>query len=361
MWHRRTLYMLYAFHRTAGEVARAAPAAGRRVRNRHADLQPGSVTTTNSSDGSPRSGVHPRRRQRHPAPRVVDAADPKRQARTRRRCRHARRRRRRSRARPSTGPCGSNSTSLGEASTATRSVNRASVAESTQFASFSVSECSKDAGYSRREPSIMSNVSLAGARARATASQMRTSIARRAYGGRSREKPAGAHVDRAVQRARVGGAARRASMGQREAPRADRLVHFRVRPPFVWMSLEVVLVYLSFMIAFYITFFGREMYNFLLRLDGGRVTMQTKCAGCRGKEDEEIELAGRGRRRSCTTKSSTARPTSTTCARIRRLGARRSRASRRSTWRCCCSSSRRLRWSSSSRCASCTTTPSRSR
>ena len=27
-------------------------------------------------------------------------------------------------------------------------------------------------------------------------------------------------------------------------------------------------------------------------LDGGRVTMQTKCAGCRGKEDEEIELGG---------------------------------------------------------------------
>ena len=153
----------------------------------------------------------------------------------------------------STGPCGSNSTSLTEASTATRSVNRASVAESTQFASFSVSVCSKDAGYSRREPSIMSNV---GARARNRISQMRTSIARRAYGGRSREKPPPVRTWIERFNERESAALAKGIDGAKEKRRGlDRLVHFLCGHRFVWMSLEVVLVYLSFMIAFYITFF----------------------------------------------------------------------------------------------------------
>ena len=103
------------------------------------------------------------------------------------------------------------------------------VAESTQFASFSVSVCegSKDGGgYSRREPSIMSNVSLVGARARNRLSQMRTSIARRAYGGRSREKPPPVRtwIERFNERE---SAALAKSGGEKEKRRGlDRLVHF---------------------------------------------------------------------------------------------------------------------------------------
>ena len=94
MWHRRTLYMLYAFHRTAGEgppaPALKPPAGAYGTATPTRNLA--SVTTTNSSNGSPRMAAPPaaavsqvwRRRCRR-----SEAASP-----ARRRRRHARRRRR---------------------------------------------------------------------------------------------------------------------------------------------------------------------------------------------------------------------------------------------------------------------------
>ena len=135
----------------------------------------------------------------------------------------------------------------------------------------------------------MSNVSLVGARATASRRCVRRSVPRTAA-ARARRRRRCARIERFNERE---SAALAKSGGEKEKRGLDRLVHFVCGHRFVWMSLEVVLVYLSFMIAFYITFFGREMYNFLLRLDGGRVTMQTKCSACRGKEGEEgIPLGG---------------------------------------------------------------------